>query len=216
MKRQVLKASIAGLLVVSPVVYAGFRVIEEGSAPKPSTPLQIATEAQENTRLHGELSVLQQQEAALRAEHERTAAELERVRVALAQAELSRSRALDKLETLSMRFALGQTAFIPTAEESASLIRTAHAADHVSVTGYTDSSGSRSANERVALARAESAKRYLVQSGITESKVSTASGTGVYAASNDTAEGRAANRRVVFAFRYPVGPEAPVESGTVQ
>ncbi len=65
------------------------------------------------------------------------------------------------------------------------------------VAGHTDSRGSGSSNRRLSLARAESVRAYLVNSGVSPDRVS-ASGRGEDEpiADNRSAEGRANNRRV--------------------
>lgn len=67
----------------------------------------------------------------------------------------------------------------------------------VTVTGYTDSSGTAAVNVPMSLARARSAEHYLAAHGVAADRV-TAVGLGATrpAATNATAEGRAANRRV--------------------
>lgn len=68
----------------------------------------------------------------------------------------------------------------------------------LSVTGYTDSSGSRTTNVRLGQERADFAKSYLVENGIAANKINTASkGPDSPIASNATEEGKAKNRRVV-------------------
>jgi OmpA-OmpF porin, OOP family len=68
---------------------------------------------------------------------------------------------------------------------------------HVSVDGYTDSVGSDAYNQKLSMRRAEAARRYLVDKGIDESRISVrAMGESNPVASNSTADGRAENRRV--------------------
>ena len=63
--------------------------------------------------------------------------------------------------------------------------------------GYTDSVGSQAYNLKLGQRRADSVKSYLVSQGIDSSRISTGSfGKENPVASNDTAEGRAENRRV--------------------
>lgn len=67
----------------------------------------------------------------------------------------------------------------------------------VEVGGHTDATGSKAANQRLSLARAESVRQYLISKGVPAARI-TAKG---YAstrpiAENSTVEGRAANRRV--------------------
>src|SRR5260370_272978 len=70
----------------------------------------------------------------------------------------------------------------------------------VKVTGHTDFVGSASYNDKLALARANSVKAFLVKYGVSDSQVST-SGDGKRSpeVDNRTKEGRFMNRRVVLA-----------------
>lgn len=67
----------------------------------------------------------------------------------------------------------------------------------VQIYGYTDNTGSYAINEKISNERADAVRTYLVNSGITGTRI-TASGIPMadYVASNETAEGRAQNRRV--------------------
>ena len=67
----------------------------------------------------------------------------------------------------------------------------------IQVTGYTDSVGSEEYNRDLSMRRAQAAKDYLVSNGVAENRI-VLSGMGESnpIASNDTAEGRAQNRRV--------------------
>lgn len=68
---------------------------------------------------------------------------------------------------------------------------------NVQVYGYTDNTGSYSVNETLSNNRAGAVRNYLVNSGVASSRI-TATGIPMadYVASNETAEGRAQNRRV--------------------
>lgn len=68
---------------------------------------------------------------------------------------------------------------------------------NVQVFGYTDNTGSMQVNTTLSNNRADAVKNYLVNSGVAASRI-TAEGIPMadYVASNDTAEGRAQNRRV--------------------
>jgi outer membrane protein OmpA-like peptidoglycan-associated protein len=97
-------------------------------------------------------------------------------------------------------FATGSSALTPAIQRSlrttaASLL--AEPAARFEVAGYTDNTGSRSVNERLSQARAESVRSYLVEVGVPADRL-TARGYGPVdpVASNDTAEGRGLNRRV--------------------
>lgn len=67
----------------------------------------------------------------------------------------------------------------------------------VQIYGYTDNTGSYAINEKLSNERADAVRTYLVNSGITGARI-TAAGIPMadYVASNETAEGRAQNRRV--------------------
>lgn len=65
--------------------------------------------------------------------------------------------------------------------------------------GHTDSAGRREANVELSLARANSVRAYLIDKGIPAASLSTAgAGPDRPLGSNDTAEGRARNRRIEF------------------
>ncbi|HEX7382133.1 MAG TPA: OmpA family protein [Nevskiaceae bacterium] len=69
----------------------------------------------------------------------------------------------------------------------------------VQIVGNTDSVGNRSGNLELSLQRAAAAKRYLVSKGVPAATLSVAgAGSDHPIASNDTAEGRARNRRTDF------------------
>jgi OOP family OmpA-OmpF porin len=70
----------------------------------------------------------------------------------------------------------------------------------IQVTGYTDSVGTEEYNRDLSMRRAQAAKDYLVSNGVAENRI-VLSGMGESnpIASNDTAEGRAMNRRVEVA-----------------
>ncbi len=68
------------------------------------------------------------------------------------------------------------------------------------VEGYTDSVGSESYNQRLSERRAEAVRDYMMSLGIAAERIETRGhGEANPVASNDTAEGRAQNRRVIIA-----------------
>jgi len=72
----------------------------------------------------------------------------------------------------------------------------------VEVIGYTDSQGRRRTNMKLGQERADFAKAYLMQNGISEDRIKTDSkGPKDPIASNDTEEGRAKNRRTVISIK---------------
>lgn len=86
--------------------------------------------------------------------------------------------------------------FIPTLEKVAGLLNE-YNQTRVTVVGHTDSTGAESYNQQLSLRRAENVAGFLASRGVTPSRM-TAIGQGESQprASNDTAQGRAMNRRV--------------------
>lgn len=87
----------------------------------------------------------------------------------------------------------------------------------VHIYGYTDDTGSLQVNERVATGRADAVRNYLLNSGISSSRLS-AEGLPMqdYIASNSTAEGRAQNRRVEIYITANQNMIQQAENGTLQ
>ncbi len=79
---------------------------------------------------------------------------------------------------------------------AAELIKNENGVKSISLTGYTDSVGSVAYNQKLSLRRADAVRDYLIERGVSPSLI-TAQGDGIsYTFNNDTAEGRAKNRRV--------------------
>jgi outer membrane protein OmpA-like peptidoglycan-associated protein len=76
----------------------------------------------------------------------------------------------------------------------------------VQIVGYTDSTGGDAVNQPLSQSRAQSVESYLVSRGVQPQRIST-QGMGAQnpVASNETAEGRAQNRRVEIFVAYPKG-----------
>lgn len=87
----------------------------------------------------------------------------------------------------------------------------------VSIYGYTDNTGSFEANQRVSTARANAVKDYLISCGVASSRLK-AEGVPMadYIASNETAEGRAQNRRVEIYITANAEMIRQAEAGTLQ
>lgn len=78
----------------------------------------------------------------------------------------------------------------------------ARKAQKITVTGYTDWSGSRLFNDRLAQSRAESVKALLVNGEVQADVINVAKGMCCYAGSNRSKKGRAANRRVTVEILF--------------
>lgn len=88
---------------------------------------------------------------------------------------------------------------------------------NVNIYGYTDNTGSYQANERVSTARANAVMAFITNKGVASSRVA-AQGIPMadYVASNDTAEGRAQNRRVEIYISADEEMIRQAEAGTLQ
>jgi OOP family OmpA-OmpF porin len=74
--------------------------------------------------------------------------------------------------------------------------------EQITVTGHTDSSGSKQLNQSLSERRADAVKAYLVSKGLDGSRIDTkGAGDTQPVASNSTAAGRAQNRRVEIDIR---------------
>jgi outer membrane protein OmpA-like peptidoglycan-associated protein len=74
----------------------------------------------------------------------------------------------------------------------------------VQIVGYTDNTGGETINEPLSQNRAQSVENYLVSHGVPPQRITTQGlGSQNPAASNETAEGRALNRRVEIFVAYP-------------
>ena len=87
----------------------------------------------------------------------------------------------------------------------------------IAVFGHTDNVGTAAANEKVSVARAESVANYLTKCGIAPSRIKSAGMSyNDPVASNDTAEGRAQNRRVEIYISANENMIRAAENGTLQ
>lgn len=88
---------------------------------------------------------------------------------------------------------------------------------NVQVLGFTDNTGSMSVNEKLSNDRANAVKTYLVNSGVTSTRI-TSQGLPMtnYVADNSTAEGRAQNRRVEVYISASEEMIKQAEAGTLK
>ena len=166
----------------------------------------------------------QDMEAAEQAAARRTQKELSQTREQLAQEQQQRAeaerRAKEAMQKLAaanaavkeeprgtvitlpgnVLFASGKSMLLPGAQNSLSQVADAlkdqtHAA--ITIEGHTDSTGSDAINMELSRARAESVSSYLASRGLPKDQITTVGlGSSRPVASNDSPEGRAANRRV--------------------
>lgn len=100
-------------------------------------------------------------------------------------------------QTVSVQFPFNGTKFNPTTDQTGALLPLLTNAKRIVVRGRTDGQHASAADEQVALNRALSAQRYLVNNGISPLIISiNYLSAGDYIADNNSAAGRAQNRRV--------------------
>jgi outer membrane protein OmpA-like peptidoglycan-associated protein len=103
-------------------------------------------------------------------------------------------------------FKTGVAELLPVAEDRldgvAQALKQLDASQKVVIEGHTDSRGSEESNERLSKERAEAVRDYLVKQGVSGAQL-TAVGKGESEpiADNETAEGRANNRRVEIVIK---------------
>ena len=90
--------------------------------------------------------------------------------------------------------------YTPILEKLKNYIETKN--EKISITGHTDSKGTKEYNKELSLRRAESLEEKLIELGLSPEKIIETKGNGDNnpIASNDTEEGRAANRRIEVQF----------------
>lgn len=110
---------------------------------------------------------------------------------------------------------LSQAARTELAQFATSIIQ--NPGTNVQIYGFTDNTGSMQVNQRVAAGRADSVLAYLAQCGVAPTRLS-AQGIPMadYVASNETAAGRAENRRVEVYITAGQQMIQQAEAGTLQ
>jgi outer membrane protein OmpA-like peptidoglycan-associated protein len=103
----------------------------------------------------------------------------------------------------AVKFPTNQSALSPEAQarltELAQRLKTENKNVYVEIQGHTDDRGDNAYNLQLGNARAEAVRRFLSQQGIALNRMATISyGEDVHVAPNDSADGRAQNRRVVL------------------
>ena len=120
------------------------------------------------------------------------------------------SQRLDEIEArlitasaaiVRVSFPTAGMAFKPNPQQAAVLIDSAKTAQQVNVSGHTDSRVAGAMDAKIALGRANAARKYLVDNGVQPDKIKvTSQADGGFVAPNITKEGRALNRRVEIEF----------------
>ena len=108
----------------------------------------------------------------------------------------------DKLVLVGVKFAFDKSDLLPESYvvlDKAVVLLKEKPDVRVEIEGYTDYIGTEEYNQQLSVDRAIMVKNYLVSQGIAHTRLSTIGyGKGNPVASNDTEEGRAMNRRIVF------------------
>lgn len=105
------------------------------------------------------------------------------------------------------RFAAGKSEFQAGDKiDAIAQLLQANSSTRVTIEGFTDDRGGDALNQRLSAARAESVKDALVSRGVSADRIDTTGrGSAQPVASNDTADGRAQNRRVEVTFTSDSG-----------
>jgi outer membrane protein OmpA-like peptidoglycan-associated protein len=104
-------------------------------------------------------------------------------------------------QTMSFEFPFNRIDLHLSAAEAERLQALAKGANRVEVRGRTDGVRPSAADEQIALGRALSAQRYLIERGVNPTSISlNYVSAGDYVADNESATGRARNRRVEIVF----------------
>lgn len=177
---------------------AGYRVVgespvQEGHAAPAAvaSPVSTARAEQADPSQAARIRALEAENAELK------------VRLRDAERELNKRRSLSTTaggKTSIIGFATGSTKFSQPADENARLVMRARQAKAIEIAGHADSTGDPRLNKRIALARAQSVKDFLVRNGIPARQITVREQAGVYYDSNDTEQGRTANRRATITF----------------
>lgn len=99
----------------------------------------------------------------------------------------------------SVLFVTGKSELLPLARQKLDDVAKAlnETDQHITIEGHTDSQGNDATNLRLSQERADSVRAYLIQQGVSADRIkSVGKGEADPVAPNDTAEGRANNRRV--------------------
>ncbi len=165
---------------------------------------------QEQGRVAAERGLSETQRKLSESEQAHKDAEARAARAMASLEELGRVKeeANETILTLSgeVLFKTGEAALLPVAEDRldgvAAALKQLDASQKVVIEGHTDSVGSAESNQRLSKERAEAVRDYLVKQGVNEAQL-TAVGRGEAEpiANNDTAEGRANNRRVELVIK---------------
>ncbi len=134
-------------------------------------------------------------EAQLAAEQQAHQIELERVREDTIKLNLSSEVSFD-YDSAALK-----PSFYPSLEKIATVIRE-HEQTAVEIVGHTDSRGSEAYNQRLSEKRAEAVAQYLIQQGVSPSRITTSGrGESEPRGTNSTEAGRQLNRRVEIFLR---------------
>jgi outer membrane protein OmpA-like peptidoglycan-associated protein len=186
------------------VVYGSFEADRrDREAAESAYKAKLEQNRRELEQTQAELGSTKSTLAGTRAELEKARSETAAALASLGEAAKVRDEERGTVITLdgSVLFASGKSTLLPIAEKKLDEVAKAltdTAADRtISVEGHTDSNGNDAFNQKLSQDRADAVRTYLVQRGVKSDHI-TAVGKGetTPVASNDTAEGRANNRRV--------------------
>ena len=104
-------------------------------------------------------------------------------------------------DRMILPFAASSARFLPHPAMADELVSAARSAQKISIIGYTDNKGNKASRQYISKRRALAVKRFLIKHDIDRDKISTEGRADGYVATNETAPGRLANRRVEVEFK---------------
>lgn len=204
MKYRLIAIAVLGM-AGHPSLMAGYKVIGDGTPEAPysvpvATPVAPAVSTPYIGTYQGDTvqQVLAARVQALEAENHELREKLRESEWKLGN---RRAPSVDGPDTASVGFEQGSSVSAQPASRKAEILARARGATSIEIVGYTDNTGSAAINKRIALARAQLVKDMLVRDGISPKIIKIKEQSGIYFASNDTAEGRSANRKAIVSFQ---------------
>lgn len=198
------KKSVLALAVTACLVSGVLSTADAGFFITPSDPgkpqSQSLTDAQDNARLRTEVARLTNELANVQMLLENSRKETATAKDDLLKANKKLDEIQGDVEKLTLRFAFASTTLNSMQVNIDKMVALANKARQVDILGFSDNVGTYEANLQTATARAVTVKNLLINKGISAQKITAKGKTGEFVGPNETAAGRAANRRVEVTF----------------
>ena len=118
------------------------------------------------------------------------------------KSEIKKVDCIAVLRASQVEFAIGSATLTKAGKESLNVAHECLSSGQYSMIGHTDNTGSEGLNQKLSLARAESAMAYVISLGVEKSRLfAEGKGASEPFTANNTDEGRSQNRRIEFQLR---------------